>query len=287
MKKSLLLVLMVIALHGFSRQWSVEKANAWYKNQPWLVGANFVPSNAVNPLEMWQADTWSPELIDKELGFAEGLGFNTMRVFLAYIPWKEDAQGYYKRIDQFLDICKKHNIRPMLVFFDDVWHPVPVPGKQPEPMKGVHNSGWVQCPGAAILGDLNRHDELKPYVQGIMKRYAKDKRVLTWDLYNEPANFGNRKELDVQNKEQFSMALLKKVFQWAWEVNPSQPLSVDVWTAGEKPLDKYSTVDKYAFEHSDVINFHCYGPAKEAEILIKNLATSGRPLICTECLVLK
>ena len=66
---------------GGSR-WSEARANEWYAKQPWLVGSNFIPSDAINELEMFQATTFNPALIDKELGMAESIGMNTMRVFL-------------------------------------------------------------------------------------------------------------------------------------------------------------------------------------------------------------
>ena len=265
------------------KQWSIKKINNWYQEQPWLVGANYVPSNAINPLEMWQPATFSPELIDKELGYAESLGFTTMRIFLAYLPWQEDAEGYYQRVDQFLEICSMHDIRPRFVFFDDCWHPVPRSGKQPEPLKGIHNSGWVQCPGAEILGNPGRHDELKPYVQGFLKRFGKDKRVLTWDLYNEPGNPNyNYQEMEVNEKATFSLLLLKKAFEWAREIDPDQPISVDVWSLGEGGLDQMSEIDRYAWENSDYINFHIYMDSTSTAKAIQTLQASGRPLICTE-----
>ncbi|SNZ01793.1 cellulase family glycosylhydrolase [Flagellimonas pacifica] len=266
-------------------QWTVERANKWYNELDWLVGCNFVPSNAINQLEMWQEDTFSPELIDKELGWAEDLGFNTLRVFLHYLPWKEDKAGFYERVDQFLEICKKHNIRVMLIFFDDVWHPNPVSGKQPEPTKGVHNSGWVQSPGTAILKDLESHEtSLKAYIQQTMERYAQDSRVLIWDLYNEPANPNQASygDIELENKEQFSLKLLKMAFAWAREINPSQPICSDVWRAGSLNLDKIDIIDKFCYENSDVINFHSYYGPETTEKMVELLSASGRPLMCTE-----
>src|ERR1700737_984951 len=73
--------------------WSSEKANAWYGEHKWLTGANYIPANAINQLEMWQADSFDPATIDKELGWAEGIGFNTMRVFLHSVAWKTDPEG--------------------------------------------------------------------------------------------------------------------------------------------------------------------------------------------------
>jgi len=273
-----------VQTHVNSKQWSIEKANQWYSQQPWIIGSNYVPANAINPLEMWQADTFSPELIEKELAYSDQLGFNTMRIFLAYLPWKENPQAYYSRIDKFLEICARHKIRPMLVFFDDVWAPDPKPGKQPEPLKGIHNSGWVQCPGAEILGNPGRHKELKPFVQGIVKRYATDKRVLAWDLYNEPGNPNTSSygSVELKDKTRYSLLLLKKVFDWAREINPEQPLTVDVWTTGTASVEKMSPIDRYAYEHSDIISFHCYSNSTETEKMVKNLMASKRPVICTE-----
>ena len=134
-------------------RWTEDRANAWYSKQPWLVGANYIPSTAINQLEMWQAETFDPERIDIELGWAEGLGMNTIRVFLHDLVWEQNPAGFQQRIDRFLAIAAKHNIRPMFVLFDSCWDPNPRLGEQREPRAGVHNSGWVQSPGAKALRD--------------------------------------------------------------------------------------------------------------------------------------
>ncbi|WP_420320030.1 cellulase family glycosylhydrolase [Flagellimonas sp.] len=266
-------------------KWAVERANEWYNGLDWLVGCNFVPSNAINQLEMWQKDTFSPELIDKELGWAEDLGFNTLRVFLHYIPWKEDKEGFYERVDKFLEICAKHNMRVMLIFFDDVWHPNPESGLQPKPEQGVHNSGWVQCPGIDILKNLALHEaDLKSYVQETMERYVEDTRVLIWDLYNEPANPNEASygEIELENKMDYSLILLQKAFEWAREVNPSQPICSDVWRVGHLDLSQLDAIDRFCYENSDIINFHSYYGPEITEKMVELLSASGRPLICTE-----
>ncbi len=266
-------------------RWTTERIDQWAVDHGWLVGNNYVPANAINQLEMWQGNTFSPKLIDKELGWAEDLGFNTLRVFLHYLPWKEDKAGFYRRVDQFLDICDQHSIKVMFIFFDDVWDPNPIPGIQPEPVRGVHNSGWVQCPGKEILRDLDAHDQLKPYVQETMQRYAEDQRVLIWDIYNEPANpnVASYRVAELENKEQYSLALLQKSFQWAREINPSQPICSGIWTAiGHTDIDQLSPVDKFCYENSDLINFHAYSNLTGTEQLVKLLQTAGRPLVCTE-----
>src|ERR1700680_1310422 len=92
-------------------RWSEAEANAWYAKQPWLVGCNFIPSTAINQLEMWQAGTFDPKTIDRELGWAQDLGFTSVRVFLHDLPWKQDARGFEQRIDKFLEIAAEHKIR--------------------------------------------------------------------------------------------------------------------------------------------------------------------------------
>src|SRR5690348_7355397 len=140
-------------------QWSEQQANDWYRNQPWLVGCNFSPSTAINQLEMWQADTFDLPTIDRELGWAQDLGFNTVRVFLHNLLWKQDSAGFTQRIDRFLEVADKHHIRVLFVLLDSVWDPYPHLGKQREPKPGLHNSGWVQAPGAEILTDRSRWGE--------------------------------------------------------------------------------------------------------------------------------
>src|SRR5580700_4380310 len=125
-----------------SERWPADRANDWYATQAWLVGANFVPSTAINQLEMWQAETFDPATIDRELGWAEQLGFNTIRVFLHNLLWTQDKDGFLKRMDQFLAIADKHHIAVIFVPLDAVWDPFPRLGPQHDPIPHVHNSGW-------------------------------------------------------------------------------------------------------------------------------------------------
>jgi hypothetical protein len=270
-------------------RWSADRANAWYAAQPWLVGANFNPSTAINQLEFWQAATFDPATIDRELGWSADLGMNLHRVYLHNLLWDQDSTGFLARVDTFLTLADQHGIQTMLVLLDDVWHPVPKLGPQPDPIPHVHNSGWVQSPGAAILGDSSRHDELKPYIQGVIRRFADDDRVLVWDLYNEPGNSAGqegRRELEVQDKDTYSLALLRKVFAWAREVDPSQPLTAGIWRGNIDHWgdpDSLPALDAYQLLHSDVISFHAYDDRPEAvQQKIDELRTYGRPLLCTE-----
>jgi hypothetical protein len=279
MKKKLFLVVAFVLIMNicFSQgsnelqrnKWSIEKVNNWYKNQKWITGANFNPSTAINQLEMWQADTFDPETIDRELGYAEGIGFNTMRVYLHSLAYKADPEGFKKRMDTYLQIADKHGIKTMFVIFDDVWGKSPKIGKQPDPKPGIHNSGWVQDPGDPASKDVSKFPELEVYVKDIINTFKNDERVLMWDLYNEPGNSG---------KFSTSVPLLENVFSWAREVNPSQPLTVGIW----KWVKKFQEVNEIQALNSDVITYHHYGEPEDHLKIINLLKTHGRPMICTE-----
>ena len=207
--------------------WTTERANSWYSQQPWLVGSNFAPSTSINQLEMWQAESFDLPTIDRELGWAESLGMNTMRVFLHNLLWLQDSEGFLKRMDQFLAVAEKHHIRIMFVLLDSVWDPNPHLGQQHPPRPHVHNSGWVQAPGAYLLKDESRWDrELKPYVVGVIAHFRDDRRVLIWDLMNEPDNDSEQyKAHELSNKGEVALRLLKQEWKWVRSAHPSQPLT--------------------------------------------------------------
>ncbi len=250
-----------------AERWTVEKANQWGTNQTWMAGANFLPSTAINQLEMWQAESFDKETIDRELGFAESIGMKVMRVYLHHLAWEVDSVGFKKRMDEYLTIASKHNILTVFVFFDDCWNPTYTSGKQPDPKPGVHNSGWVRDPGDLIFTKPEIVGVLESYVKDILTTFANDKRIFIWDLYNEPGNSA------YENK---SMPLLKNVFQWGREVYPSQPLSSGVWNKNLGDLNKFQV------ENSDVITYHNYNDEKEHQACIDSLRIYKRPMICTE-----
>lgn len=250
-------------------RWSIERADEWYARQPWLVGCNFIPSNAINQLEMWQAETFDQATIDRELGWAADIGFNTVRTFLHDLAWEADAEGFKQRIHCFLEIASRHGIRPMLVIFDDCWNADPKIGAQSAPRPGVHNSGWVQSPGVAVV---NRGPaawtRLEAYVKDILSTFAQDERILLWDLYNEPGNSSNGAK---------SLPLVRAVFEWARTINPSQPLTVGLWFENQ-------ALNEFQLAASDVITFHHYWEPEKLEGEIAKLKSHGRPVICTEWL---
>ncbi len=239
--------------------WAAEKASQWYRRQPWLVGCNFLPSTAVNNVEMWQAETFDAVTIDRELAWAKGLGFNTVRIFINYIVWEADAAGLKQRLARFLEIAERHSIRVMPILFDDCFKPEPAAGKQDDPMPGVHNSQWVMSPGKRRIGDKASWPMLEKYVKDVVGQFANDGRIVIWDLYNEP---------------QFSLELVESTFRWAREAGASQPLTTCIF--GPPPMRKRIP------ELCDIVSFHNYSALTAVKDDVERLSRTGRPVICTE-----
>ncbi len=284
-------LLAALALCGTARaqmgsrpRWTETQANEWASQQPWLVGSNYIPATAINELEMWQPETFDPSRIDKELAWAQSIGLNTVRVFLHDLPWQQDPSGFKKRIDTFLAIADKHHIRSLLVLFDSCWDPNPKLGVQRDPKPGIHNSGWVQSPGAGALADTTQYPRLEVYVKGVVGAFAHDKRVLGWDVWNEPdANgLGNYKQMEPKDKVVLVLALLPKVYDWARSMRPTQPLTSGVWKNDWSDPKKLEPMAKVQIEMSDILSFHNYGKPDEFKERVASLEQYHRPIICTE-----
>jgi len=262
----LLLLITSIATIAQSKIWTKQQANDWYKKQGWLVGADFLPSTAINQLEMWQAETFDSATIDRELGWAHNIGMNVMRVYLHDLAWQEDPEGFKNRMNRYLAISTKNQIKTLFTIFDDCWNPDPAIGKQPDPKAGIHNSGWVRSPSKTVHDDTTQWTYLEKYVKDVLTTFRNDDRVLMWDLYNEPGN---------SSYNETSMPLLKKVFEWAWAVRPSQPLTAATW---------YDNKDFNTFQlaNSDIITIHNYNDADNLEKELKEKAKLGRPIVCSE-----
>jgi hypothetical protein len=255
-----------------SARWPAEKAWAWYRTQPWLCGINYVPSTASNTTEFWHADTFDEKVIDRELGWAQGLGFNTCRVFVQYLVWKHDPEGLKKRLDRFLGIAAGHGISTIVVPFDDCvfgdpWQTEPYLGKQRDPIPGMILPSWTPSPGLAAVTDQSVWPDLEKYIRDIIGSFAHDARVVLWDLYNEPGNSGMGDK---------SLPLLRATFAWAAAANPDQPLTVSVWTGAMPNLSALQIAC------SDVVSFHAYTNLEGMKQAIAGHKSHGRPVICTE-----
>jgi hypothetical protein len=287
-QKLVTIVVILLALASLkaqiSNQWTDQQAQIWYQQQPWYVGSNFIPSTAINQLEMWQVETFDTATISRELGWASSIGMNSARVFLHDLLYQQDSIGFLNRMDVFLTIANRHGIKIMFVFFDSVWDPFPSLGKQRDPLPGVHNSGWVQSPGKWALLDSSQYPRLEAYVKGVIHRFANDNRVFCWDLWNEPDNMNGEpyRSKEPALKVALVTNLMSKVFEWARGEHPSQPLTACIWDVSASNDKWVRELQRVEVENSDIITFHNYGDAASFQMLANSLKKFNKPMICTE-----
>lgn len=259
----------VLLAQDSTLRWSQQKAWNWYNNQPWYCGFNYIPAYAINYTAMWDKTSFDPAAIDKELALAQADGMNVLRAVLQYAVYADDPNYFLKTLDTFMGICAKHKIKFVPALFDDCVFGInsdPKTGKQPAPLKGWYAWAWSPSPGHSMVVDSTTYPKLEKYVGAVISRFKDDNRILLWDLYNEPTNGGLGTT---------TLPLLKRVIAAARKVNPSQPLTVDVWNGNKRLND-------IVLAASDVITFHNYGNKNDLVKMINDLKQYNRPLICTE-----
>lgn len=265
----LLSALAICSAFAQGKVWSVKKANSWGEKNPWYCGVNYIPANAINYTAMWDKTNFSPDVIEKEMQLMQSLGMNCARVVMQYVVYEDDPAYFLRTLDKFLSICDKYGVKVMPIFFDDCAFGAntdPVVGQQPEPLEGWYAWAWSPSPGYSMVIDERTHGKLEKYVKDVMTRFKDDDRIFVWDLYNEPTN---------TTMPERSWPLLKKVFRWAREVNPKQPITSGIWN-GNKELTEFLATN------SDIITFHCYAPKADTKKMMDQCLSYGRPVICTE-----
>lgn len=251
--------------------WSPERIWAWYRSIGVIRGVNYLPRTAVNSVEFWQADTFNTNVIDEELRWANDVGINSVRVQLQYAVWAQDPEGFCERLDQFLDIADRHHLTVAPVLFDDLNRQGkdPVPGKQPDPVPGVHNGQWVPSPGPAAIQSEANWASLEKYVRDVVGGLRKDRRVLFWDLYNVPGS---------SNMGEKSLALLESTFRWVRQEKTGQPVTAAVWG------DASDAISGRLMELSDLVTFQAFDGVSVFTARLRACAISQRPVVCTDWL---
>jgi hypothetical protein len=217
---------------------------------------------------------FNEQVIQQELGWAQNVvGLNTLRLFLSITQYQQDREQFYKKFERFLEIAASKGMSVMPVTsatgLRDPDKPASQKVEEPEfEFKPSVIFGGFRSAARGVRWD-DGWPRLKPvikdFIQTFIGRYANDKRIILWDLCNEPPTA--------------QRPLVEYLFQWAREVNPSQPLSV-CWNAHDL---------------SDVITFHTYmrpglsspqgAPARVDFLTELEWARAWkRPILCTEWL---
>ncbi|QEM13391.1 cellulase family glycosylhydrolase [Mucilaginibacter rubeus] len=273
-KKLFLQIILIVCISNCfaqspDRRWPEARIWAWYNQQPWYCGFNYIPAYAINYTAMWDKTTFNEAAIDKELALAEKSGMNSLRAVLQYAVYADDPKYFINTLDKFMAICDKHHIKFIPALFDDCSFGItndPKTGKQPEPLMGWYAWAWSPSPGHSMVVDSATHPKLKKYVTEVIARFKNDKRILMWDLYNEPTNGGLGTA---------TFPLLKKTIVWARAVNPSQPLTIGIF-------DQNPRLNKIITDNVDLITFHDYGDKEHVTKTIEELKQYNRPMINTE-----
>jgi hypothetical protein len=277
-------LLVNVAAQAQTPRWTAAAANDWYARQPWIVGSDYIQSNTVNQLEMWQQETFDADRIDLEMGWAENLGINSLRVPLHDLLWEHDSGGLQRRMEKLLKLAEKHKMRIIFVLFDSSGDPYPELGRQRQPKPGVRNALWAQSPGAKGLTDPKQLQRLLHYAEEVVAAYSIDKRVLAWDVWNEPdnTNAGRYGASEPPDKVDLVRGLLPQMFQYVRAGNPTQPVTSGLWQGGDwSSIDKLGPVARIQVELSDVISFQNYDGPAEFEKRAQWLQGYGRPVLCT------
>jgi len=253
-------------------RWGQKRIWDWYNRVGTVKGFNYVPRYAVNSTEMWMADTFDPEIIDQELGWASNAGYTSVRVQLQAEVWRHDADGFLERLDKFLELAQRNGMRVVPILFDDLnlAGADPVVGPQSDPLPDAHNSRWTPSPGPSKVADREAWGELESYVNAVIRKFRRDDRVLFWDLYNMTGSGA---------MEDVSLPLMDQTFNWARNADPTQPLAVAAWTRFG------SAMTARKLERSDLVTFQSFDTPQQAEALLALLQRHDRPLICTDWLM--
>ena len=204
--------------------WPKEKAWAWYNAQPWIRGVNFVPSDCVNFVDQWQEHGFEERFAtaERELALAAETGFNTVRIFLQFEVWLYEREGFLKRFDRYLDACERHGIRAIVVLFNDCASSkenffLKRMGDQTTVYKGLGVRARSPHTGGKDIGynilDLPEYAEkLYEMAEEVMRLHAHDRRILFWNVMNEPGYNGHGK---------VAAPHLRRLFEIGWRVNPT------------------------------------------------------------------
>lgn len=242
---------------------------------------------------MWQRQSFAPHIIARELDWAAQIGINSVRLGLPYIVWQDDANGLLERLDHVLTLLAERSMTAMPYLLDDCEFSGQPPrlGKQPDPVPGLHNSRATGSPGRALVMDQQAWPDIERYVAHVIRTFTDDDRIVAWDVYNEP---GNRVIFTLEGAQAYDEALeeqalllLRRAFDCARHIAPSQPLTAAGWRVppsyvGDDVEPYDHPLDAAAFELSDVVSFHAYCSPSRMQRVIERVRRYHRPLICSE-----
>jgi len=221
-----------------------------------LRGFNYQPGYSAHLQYTWT--NFDRAAWEREVPFSLRFGANVLRVWLDWSAFLAVGKTMLDALEEALTVLSKHGLRMMPVLFNR-WTDARYPAG------GVSND------------DLKRSDyafrKFRPYVEGIMERFAQDERVFMWDLCNEPQAPGEAPEISLRET-----VWLMSVADTVRGHSPTAPITI-----GSMTYDYVSLAAPLV----DVISFHPYANNKDemkklCEDHLEIARMFGKPLICTE-----
>ena len=217
-----------------NNKWSKERIWNWYNSRPWIRGCNYMSADCANRIDQWQEYGFEERFktTEEEFKLLKETGFNSIRIIIEFLVWKEEHDSFLKRFDRYLDLCEKYGITCMVVLANDCMRPkgleINTLGEQKYDL-GYHGGRKLSQHGN--LGGMGHHyldeEENRPLylkmIEEMVTRYKDDERIIIWNVYNEVGN-SKRTEVTLPN--------LKEIFEIIRKINPSQPLTAETWTLG-------------------------------------------------------
>eukprot|EP00947_MAST-08B_sp_MAST-8B-sp1_P003672 g3672.t1 len=169
---------------------SPSYTNSWSS----VRGVNYVPSYSSNPIETWM--DYDEATIERELGYAHALGLNAIRVFLHMFPWAADRQAFLSKVEHLVAASSKRGLQPLLVLLDDDFYDVAnvttvaeMAAFVSEPANYRGGVRWMANPGMLVLGAgaPGNWPLVHEYLADVVGAHAGDRRLLGWDVMNEPS----------------------------------------------------------------------------------------------------
>ncbi|MBO5270492.1 MAG: cellulase family glycosylhydrolase [Clostridia bacterium] len=271
------------------QRWTKERVWEWYNARPWMRGCNYMSADCANRVDQWQALGFEERFCttEQELRLMQETGFNTVRLILEYVVWKEEHDGFLERFDRYLSLCAKYGISCMIVLANDCMPPkterwkMPYVGEQTYDWgyhggkkHSQHGSHSGPAPHFYLDDEESREDYFR-MVREIVSLYRNDERICIWDVYNEPGN---------SRREDITLPNLKRMFETVREIDPVQPLTAGVFRMKGDESIPLSAVEQYALDHSDIVSYHFYRGYEEHIRVIRRLKKEGRPILNTEWL---
>ena len=267
-------------------KWSKERIWAWYNSRPWIRGCNYMSADCANRVDQWQELGFEERLAttEQELALMAQTGYNSIRIILEFIVWKEQHDGFMARFERYLQVCAKYGISCMVVFGNDCMRPKGLEvnriGEQSVDW-GYHGGRKLSQHGSLGVGySLLDEPELAlehyEMVREIVTKYKDDERILIWDVFNEPGNTG---------RGNMSLPHMLKYVEIIREIDPIQPITAAVYTmASKKVVDNLNEIEKAALDCSDIVSYHDYSPYENNIEILYELKKLGRPILNTEWL---